>query len=439
MRIALVVLLLAGCHGGHPATSDAAEPDGGADAPTAPDALDAPAPPDSARGTMTVTVYGDGADRGQGMPAPGADVFFVAPDQSATEVTTGADGIATAIEPDNTTVWILHHDGTDAYRVETYEGVQIGDSIIGGDPDAPGPDTFIGGAYFAFPTYADATLYHLELSCDPSGTASSSSPIEGSVVMCPQLTAADAIVWATDSQGNLGYTSATGVDLTAHMSAASALALPAFQPGATIGVTFTNLPASMGESHADLDARYTAGTDPTILQQVQLHEDTLTDTMTASGAIAPFGDHTRVIGQVYIERSAYAYTYDGTEAQLDANVTIDASAIVHPSKGLVYDSATSSLTWTQQAVGVDPTVVFAISTWRTTSDSVEWYVTAPYSGSPSLALPTPPSALASLISSMPTPAGSMQLDLTSYAGKVYHDVLVGQTDGAPSWFIGVGP
>jgi hypothetical protein len=401
-------------------------------ADAAADALDA-----SPRGTITVTVYGDGQDRNPGVLVPGADVYFVEPDNTTTKIVTGSDGVATAQEPDHTTVWVVHRDGTNNFAIETYEGVQIGDSIIGGNPTPLGPDTFAGTAYVGFPSFSDATLYNMTLSCTTGPTSGGSSTIAESFLACTQETAANALVWATDSMGNLGYTSATGVDLTAHTSAGSALALPTFQPGATITVTFTNLPSSMGESSAELAARYTYGTDPTFLQDVELRPGTLTDTMTASAPIAPFGDHTRVLGLVFIGRSAYAYNYDGAVAGLQSSVTIDASAMVHPANMWQYDTASSSVTWMQQAIGVDPTVVQSTINWNT-NGLVEWYLMAPYSGGPSLALPAFPSDLASLMSS-PSQAGFEQVNLTSYAGKTYHDVLVGQAGDAPSWRIGVGP
>ena len=432
MRGVVVVGLLAACHSSHPAMGDAAG-SGGSDAVAIPDGLDGA--PDAPRGTITVTVYGDNVDRGPGELVPGADVYFVAPDGMTTHVTTGVDGIATAQEPDNTTVWIAHHNSS-AYAIETYEGVQVGDSIIGGDPVAPGPDTDVGTAYIAFPSFSDATAYKLALSCT-SGTTGSSSPLSNAFVGCAQEMAANAIVWATDSMGNLGYTSATGVDLTAHTSAGTALALPAFQPGASLGVTFTNLPFQLGESSADIFARYTYGTDPTNLQVIELAEDTLTDTMTSSAPIAPFGDHTRVNGLVYIGANAYALNYDGTTPALVSSVTIDASTMVHPAKTWTYDSVTNSVTWTQLAIGVNPTVVRSTLNWNN-SPSVNWYVTAPYSGSPSLALPAFPTELISL-TYPPKDATFKQVDLTSYAGKTYHDILVGQAGGAPSWHVGVGP
>jgi len=396
-----------------------------------PDAVDA-----APRGTITVTVYGDGVDRSPGMPVPGASVYFVEPDNTTTAITTGSDGVATAQEPDNTTVWIVHHDSSTTYAIETYEGVQIGDSITGGDPTPLGPDTDAGTAYIAFPSFSDATLYNLALSCT-SGTRASTSPIAEDFVACAQEMTANAVVWATDAEGNLGYTSAANVDLTAHTSSGSALALPAFQPGATIGVTFTNLPSAMGQSNANIYARYTTGTDPTILQSIELDEETLTDTMSASGPIAPVGDHTRVLGVVYIGANVYAYNYDGTTASQLANVTIDASAMVHPAATWQYDAATSSVTWTQEPIGVDPTVVQSTMSWNGAM-SVGWSLTAPYSGSPSVALPAFPSALASLALS-PIQAGYRQVDLFSYAGKTYHDVVVGEVAGATSWHIGVIP
>jgi hypothetical protein len=399
--------------------------------------VDAPPVDATPRGLITVTVYGDGVDRNPGVPVPGAYVYFVEPDNTVTEITTGLDGIATALEPDNTTVWIIHRASSTDYFIETYEGVQIGDSIIGGDPTPPGSNTFAGTAYVAHPSFGNATLYNMVLSCTPGPTASSASPIAQNFLACPQEMTANAVVWATDSQGNLGYTTATGVDLTAHTSPGTALALPAFQPGATVGVTFTNLPSSMGESSADLRARYTSGADPAFLQDIELHEGTLTDTMTASGAIAPFGDHTQVIGLVSVGANAYTYNYNATNAALLSNVTIDASAMVHPAKAWQYNSATSSITWLEEAFGVDPTVVESSLSWNT-GVSVVWHLTAPYSGGPSLALPAFPSDLSSLMSS-PSDAAFKQVDLTTYAGKVYHDVLIRQVAGAPSWRIGVGP
>ena len=385
------------------------------------------------RGTITVTVYADGVDGNPGAPLAGAHVYFVEPDNTTTTVLTGADGVATAQKPDNTTVWVVHRHGTTNFAIDTYEGLKIGDSIIDGAPIPPGPNTVVGTAYVAFPSFSDATLYNLSLSCT-SGTAASLSPIAESFVACPQKMTANALMWATDSTGHLGYTSATDVDLTAHTSAGTAVVLPAFQPGATITVTLTNLPFSMGESQADLYVQYTKGTDPTIVQDVELREGTLTDTMTGSAPIVPFGDRTRVVGVVNIGRNTYAYNYDATTAALLSDVTIDANTMVHPASTWQYDAVTNSVTWSQLVSGVDPTVVRSVINWG----SVDWYLTAPYSGSPSLALPAFPSDLASLMSN-PSNAAFKQINLTSYGGKVYHDVLVGNLGGAPSWTIGVGP
>ena len=429
MRVVVVLVLVAACHSNHPAMGDAQA--GGSDATASPDgALDAP------RGTITVTVYGDGVDRGPGEIVPGADVYLVAPDGTTTHVTTDANGVATAQEPDDTTVWIVHQSISSSFSIETYEGVQIGDSIVGGDPVAPGSDTAVGTAYIAFPSFSDATVYKLALSCT-SGASGNSSPLSKPFVACAQEMAANAIVWATDSMGNLGYTSASGVDLTAHTTAATALALPAFQPAASLGVTFTNLPFQLGESSSDMFARYTNGTDPTNLQVIELAEDTLTDTMTSSAPIAPFGDHTRVSGLVYVGAHGYALDYDGTTPALVSSVTIDASTMVHPAKTWSYDAGTSSITWTQLTIGVDPSVVQSSLSWNS-DPFVSWHLTAPYSGGPSLALPAFPSDLSSLTRA-PSDAAFKQVDLTSYAGKTYHDILLGQADGAPSWHVGVAP
>jgi hypothetical protein len=435
MRFVVVAGLVTACHGGHPATVD-----GGGDGSVTDaahdgvvDTIDAPR-----RGPITVTVYGDGQDRNPGVLVPGASVYFVEPDQTVTNITTGTDGVATAQEPDNTTVWIVHHDSTSSYYIETYEGLLIGDSIIGGDPKPLGANTVVGNAYVAFPSFSDATSYKLAVSCVGGYTPSSSSPIAPSFVACPQEMSANAIVWATDSTGNLGYTMATGVDLTAHTSASTALTLPAFQAGSTIGVTFTNLPSSMGESDADIYVRHTSGTDPTILQNVELRESTLTGTMTASDVIAPVGDQTRVQGIVNIGAYEYGYNYDVTVPGVQSSVTIDASTMVHPviAHTWQYDSASRSITWTQHAFGVDPTVVQSGMSWNL-GPSVAWRLIAPYEGAPSLTLPPFPPALAGLMLS-PSDAVYKQVDLTSYAGKTYHDVVVGQAAGAASWRIGVG-
>jgi hypothetical protein len=410
------------------ATTDAS---GSAGTDAAFDAVDA-----TPRGLITVTVYGDGVDGNPGVPVPGANVYFVEPDGTITEVVTGTDGIATAVEPDNTTVWIVHHEGSTNLYVETYEGALIGDSLIGGNPTPLGPDTVMGNAYIAFPSFNDSTSYKLTLSCTGGYTPGSSSPIAPSFVACPQEMAANAVVTATDSMGNFAYTSATNVDLTAHTSSATALALPAFQPGSTIAVTVTNLPSTMGESSAELTALYTNGMDPTILQNVALNEDTLTDTMTASASIAPVGDHTRVGGLLYIRANEYAVRYDGPAAARLSSVTIDASMMVHPAKMWQYNPATKTISWLQESYGVDPTVVESYLSWNA-SPSIAWSLTAPYSGGPALTLPPIPPVLTGLMQS-PSDA-YREIDLTSYAGKTYHDAIVGHVADAASWRTGVQP
>jgi hypothetical protein len=434
MRLVVLGGLIAACHGGNKATGDASGSAGGDAPPTAdaaPDAVDA-----TPRGLITVTVYGDGVDRNPGTPVPGANVYFVEPDQTVTEVVTGTDGIATALEPDNTTVWIVHHESSIGYYIETYEGVLIGDSIIGGNPTPLGPDTVVGNAYVAFPSFSDSTSYKLTLSCTAGYSPSSSSPIAPNFVACPQEMTANAVVTATDSTGNFAYTSASNVDLTAHTSSATALVLPAFQPGATITVAFTNLPSTMGESSAQLTAFYMNGTDPTILQNVALNEGTLTDTMTGSASIAPVGDHTRVGGLVYIGANAYTEKYDGPAAALLSNVNIDASTMIHPAKLWQYDPAAKTISWFQESYGVDPTVVQSYLSWNA-PNSVAWNLTAPYSGGPVLTLPPIPPVLTGLIQS--PSAAYREIDLTSYAGKTYHDAIVGHVGTTPSWRIGVQP
>jgi hypothetical protein len=300
-----------------------------------------------------------------------------------------------------------------------------------------GSNTIAGTEYVAFPSFNDATQYGIALSCVAGPGTTGGSPTPEYFLPCPQEMTANAIVWATDSMGNFGYTTATGVDLTAHTTAATALSLPAMQPGATIGVTFTNLPSVLGESDADLYASYTRGADPAVLQQVTLHEGTLTDTMTASASIAPFGDQTHLSGNVFISRSAYEYNYTATVAGLQSNVTIDASQMVHPSSAWSYDSASKSINWIELAVGADPTVVQS-SLSTNLGPSVAWRLTAPYPGAPSLSIPPIPSDLASLIPA-PADAPFKEIDLTSYVGKTYHDAIVGNVAGAATWRTGVGP
>lgn len=398
------------------------------DAP--PDMLDA-----STRGPITVTAYGNGIVGQAGNPAAGVNVYFVEPNGTVTDVVTGTDGIATALEPNDTTAWVVYRESSTGYYIDTFEAARIGDSMLAGDPTPLGADTIEGQAYVAFPKFSDATSYMVHLSCT-TGSPTSSSPIGIGFVGCPQEMAANAVVTATDSGGNLAYTSATGIDLTAHTSSSTAVSLSAFQPGSTIAITFTNLPSTMGESDADLYATYRLGTDPQALQDVELRGGTLTDTMTVSTAIAPVGDQTQVRGNVNIGRSAYAYTYNATTTGQLANVTIDATTMVHPVKNPQYDGATRSLTWTQDAFGADPTIVRPYFSWNL-NGSVSWRLNAPYAGSPSLALPTPPPAVASILGSPSD--GFRQLDVLSYPGKTYGNVINNQVSGAASWFTGALP
>lgn len=432
MRCAVaVVWALGACHGsGGPAIGDASH-----DAPTAQDAPTDMRTIDAAElGPITVTVYGDGVDHQQANPVPGVDVYFVEPGDVVTKLITGMDGVAVAQVHNNTTVWVVHRDGSTGYFIETFEGAQVGDSLVSGNPTPLGPNTIVGTEYIARPSFGDATLYHMALSCT-SGTQTSGNPISDGFVACAQQGAANAIVWATDSSGNLGYTTATGIDLDAHTSSGTALSMPAFQAGAMLGVTFTNLPSAMGESTAQMHVRYSMGTDPIALQEVEIDEGTLTDTMTRSTAIAPFGDQTHVYGQVTIAANAYEYNYDVTTAALLSSVTIDASTMVHPAKTWHYDSATNSITWTQDPFGVDPTILRSY-VFLNNGQSLTWSLFAPYSGGPSLPTPTIPADLATLVPS-PQDATSAQLDITSYVGKSYHDALVGHTAGAASWHTGI--
>lgn len=431
MRLVVVVGLVAACHGGQAAKSDAA---GGAGGDAMRDAA-RDVPDASDRGPITVTAYGDGIVGQAGTPAAGVNVYFVEPNGAVTNVVTGTDGVATALEPNNTTAWVVYRESSSNYYIDTFEAARIGDSMIVGDPTPQGPNTIAGQAYVAFGTFHDATSYMVHLSCT-TGSPTSSSPIGVSYVACPQEMAANAVVTAIDSGGNLAYTSATGVDLTAHSSSGTALALPAFQAGSTIAVTFTNLPSVMGESDADLYATYRSGSDPLPLQDVQLHEGTLTDTMTSAVAIAPVGDQTQVRGNVYIGRSAYEYTYNATTAGQLANVTIDASSMVHPVRTPQVDGVTMSLYWTQDTFGTDPTILRPYFAWNTGA-SVSWRLNAPYAGGPLLALPTPPTAISGILGSPSD--GFRQLDVLSYPGKTYHDVINNQVTGAASWYTGALP
>lgn len=428
MRWAVVVGLVGACHGGSSVTGDAAGSAVDArSSDAAPDVLDA-----ATRGPITVTVYGDGVDANRGVPVGGVNVYFVEPDQTVTDIVTGIDGVATTLAANDTTVWVVHHEGS-SYFIETFEGARIGDSITAGDPTPMGPDTIAGQVYVAFPTFGDASTYQLRISCTtPTNT---SAPVGVSFLPCAQELAANAIVTASDSAGHLGYTTASAIDLTAHTSSGTAISLPAFQAGSTIGVSFTNLPSTLGESTTDLYVRYRRGTDPLPMQEITLSGGTLTDTMMLSGAIAPVGDQTQLIGQVHVGGSAYTYDLNAAASSQVASISIDASQMVHPGSVLQVDIASSSLTWTSEAFGVDPTVVSASLSWNVGS-SVAWHLVAPYAGSPTLALPAAPPALASVIPA-PADAGFKQLDLTSYAGKTYHDALVGQTSGATSWHLGV--
>jgi hypothetical protein len=433
--------LLVGCHSGaSPAKHDGGGSGGPDDAPVVPTeaAADAPldgppdAPPCIACGPMTVTVYGDGNVGTIAQPTAGIDVYFVRPDGYAVKVSTGADGVATTSSPAGTTIIVLRKQTSMRWYLEAYEGLLIGDSIVDGPTSYDVPaNTFVSTEYFTIPTFNDATLYYLRASCT-SGDQRSTSPMIANAVMCSAYTSAAAIVYATDSQGRLGYTSITNVDYTTHQGSGSPIAMPAFQPGGTMSTNFTNLPTT-ANNYLEVVSFTTLGSDRfTHFGYADLYGGGSGATKTVSGPFVPFGDHTHVVAT--ISRTGFGpirYTQD--IASLALTVPVDASTLPHPVSQAGYDGPSDTIVWTEDATaGVNATSVLGGITWTTFSGiSVGFGVHASRTGS-SLAMPKLPSDL-SQIAYIANQVQFSGVELHTYVGKTYHDELVGQIGSAPLW------
>ncbi|HUJ62738.1 MAG TPA: hypothetical protein VLX92_29750 [Kofleriaceae bacterium] len=432
LRASVALLVVAACHHGNPATPDAS---GGQDATAVDAAQDATT--DSAGcvscGAITVTVYGGVIVGRSGTLLANIPVYFVWPDQTTHEVTTGSDGVATAVAPDDTEVVIVYEQSSTAYAFDVYEGLLVGDSFVEGDPDPPGSGTVQATPYFTCPAWNDATTCIVRASCTGGTQGPPGAGLPADALGCAQFDAANAVAYATDSQGNMGYASLTGIDYATANGAANPVVFPAFQPAGTLGVTVTGLPAA-GNKDLELDGRYTIGSDPTILGSIDVSGGGASTTQSVTGAIPPFGDHTSILAHVTLESTSYSrIDYTQHLAQLVTTAPIDATQMVHPAFDSHWDSVKAVVSWLEDtAIGTDPTTVTASIAWMTSNGySVGMAIYAPHSTTSSIAIPKLPADY----SQMATPLQVLvqQVTLQSFVGKTYHDGLVGQTGDAPLW------
>jgi hypothetical protein len=228
-------------------------------------------------------------------------------------------------------------------------------------------------------------------------------------------------------QGNLGYSSLVGLDL----STLPPVVFPAFQPASEITATFENL--APGTSSAELVASYTRGNDPTRFGFVDVTAAVSGGSSMVTSPIVPFGDTTNVTAHLTIS-GFDPVDYTQQIAQLTPTVAIDAATMLHPATAGSFDPASGVVAWSEGSAGVDtPASVTTELSWQTSASiNVFLTFTAPHGTTTSMAVPQLPEGLGSLA---PGPAGVLYRasDVRSYVGKTYHDALVGHTDGAAQW------
>ena len=424
--------LLAACHG----HSSQMSGDGGADGPgiVADGAADgAPDAGCTGCGPIQMTVYGENFGVDEGKTLSGIDVYFTAPDQTVQKVTTGPDGIALASAPPGTSVLVVRHPTQSSWELSLYAGLQPGDAITDGvvSVTPPGPDMQSGATiYFSFPAFNDATSYYLRASCGGFLNNYTGDPIPWMPLQCPQYGSAVALVYATDSQGNLGYTTLANVDYNVHNGAANPVTMPAWQPGATLTTSFVNLP--MVSTNLELQTQYKLANDPTIFWNTDTYGGGPGPTQVMSVPVVPYGDHTRFSAQLQ-EAGHNIVFYLHEVDQAATTEQVDVGTMIHPVTAGHYDPATDSLVWTASSTGVNPSIIMGGIGWRDLSgDNVAYSFYVPGGTTASLPIPKLPSALSQL-AYVPSAISAFEIRMRSYVGKTYHDGLVGQVAGAVEW------
>ena len=383
-------------------------------------------------GSITVTVYGDGTVGQLGATVAGIDVWFVWPDLTTSKVTTDSSGVAIGTGPDGTDVMVVRQEATQHWSLSAYEGVLAGDALTDGYSAPAASTTTAANVSVSYPAVGGTNHYQLRASCMSSTANGSTTTQVIAPVVCSESGSATIAALALDASNNpLGYSVATGIDYSAHDGAGNGVTLPAFQALPSVTVTFTNLAA---QDSLFANVRYTLGSDPTLLAYAQGTNGGTSATQAATATIVPAGDHTSI--DAYITFSGITVNSVNVVRKLASRVsatTIDTSNMVHPAWNGHYDYPSDSVVWTESAVGLDATTVTGYMTWTTpSSNQVHLSFMGPRGATTSLRAPRFPAALTQLAYIPDQVAGG--LTLSSYVGKTYHDVLVGQTSGADMWW-----
>jgi len=381
-------------------------------------------------GPITVTVYGDGTVGQVGQTVAGVDVWFIWPDQTATKVVSDANGVAVGTGPDGTEVLVVRHEAQTQWKLSAYEGLLAGDAITDHYSPPPDPTTPAASVYVSHATVANALNYAVRGSCG-AGTTSSATTQVISPVACGQFGSASIAAVAYDSSNTpLAYSVATGIDYAAHDGSGNGITLPAFQPLPSVTVNVTNVTES---TSFQFDVRYTLGSDSTMLGLATAYTGGINATEMATAPIVPVGDHTSLHGYINLTTSLSYLEVVQQLATRASTLNIDMTNSVHPAKNGHYDTATSSMVWTEAAGGVDATTVTGYAVWTSfASNQVHLTFMAPHGATTSLPLPTIPAALSQL-AVIPDQVSGAGVQLSRYVGKSYHDGLIGQTAGADQW------
>lgn len=430
MRSALLALLLVACKSSANQAPDAS---------VAPDSPSGDAPFDSnacgSCGPITVTLY----SYGQSPPGPlvGADVYFIAPDHTYQEILTGSDGKAIATTPDGTEVMVDFKYPNSGRYLDVYPDLHVGDSLVIGDPNQPISTTNGAAIYIDYPTFNDATVYSAVAECTNGRTDTSANPIVvGTFLPCAAYQAAGIVITATDSQGNLGYTSISNIDFSTQNGPNNHVVMPAFQPAGTITTNLTNLPAV--STSDDVKTWFTLGNDPNDhahFGYTDLSGGSAGTVVTTTANTAVFGDTTHTSATISISGFA-GLLYEATASQLLSTVTIDGSTMPHPpiAQSGTYTAATQTVSWMEDAtIGQPATIVTAGVHWQTGNAAVSMGWRAP--GGAPLTLPTLPSGL-SAISYHPNTVVFGGVTMQTFIGKTFHDAELYDTAGAPAWLTG---